>query len=167
MTRPIYENDDHRRAEREMAERVAQTWNCGIVKLPELSVVDWVLTGRNGRVTRAFMECKNRATYSWEFFERNGGVFCSERKWNAARELCREADVPFVFVIQVDRDELWYSRVVDWSHDGIVEGGRTDRGDPRDIEPCVLLRRRRFAPLLAAPLSTDQELVTADMIRWS
>jgi len=156
--RRVYETDEHRAAEREMARRLALAWKCEAVKRPALDRIDWTLTARSGRVTRALMECKNRPRYDWATLDRLGGVFISEQKWQAARDECVEQNLPFVVLVQPSDQTLWWHRA-DWSHDGVVVGGRSDRDDPKDIERCITLRRARFAPVVE-PVSgmTDKDI---------
>lgn len=160
--REFYETARHLEVERAMVERVAEEWRCNAVKLPRAYPVDWALGSK--RAPRAFVECKDRSSYGWEFFDRVGGVMLSAHKWAAARSLSEATLVPFVFVVQVKGGALWYHRARDWSHDGVFVGGRHDRDDPADVEPCILLRSARFALVSAAP---DNSEITSEMIQWA
>lgn len=162
--RPIYETPEQREAERVMAERVAAAWKCGLLRRPDLDSADWVLTARGGRVTRAFMECKDRSRYTMAALDGFGGVFCSQQKWVAARDLHRDTGVPFVFVVQTEGRALWYHHTTDFTNDGLVVGGRRDRNDPLDIEPCILLQQQRFARVTAAPVEIP--IFHANEINW-
>ncbi len=141
--RPFYETDAHRDVERAMVAQLAEHWRCRAVALPRAYPVDYALA--NVSRTRAFVECKDRARYDWDALERGGGVFLSAHKWATARALAEATRLPVVLLVRT-REGLWYHRPDDWSHDGVlVDGGRTDRGDWQDTEPCVLLRQARFA----------------------
>lgn len=150
--RPLYEADRHRAEERAMVERVAEAWHCRIQKLPLAYCVDWAIGSPRTRLTRAWIEAKDRSRYDWHFFERAGGVLLSAHKWATMRALAEATGVPCVFLLKVRDGSLWYHRPRDWSHDGVqIDGGRTDRGDWQDVEPCILLRQARFACVESRP----------------
>jgi hypothetical protein len=154
-----------------MVARLATQWQCLMHKLPLAYPLDWAL-GTRARRTRAWVEAKDRSTYDWPFYERHGGVFMSAMKWATARALSHATSVPFVFLVQVKDGSLWYHRPDDWSHDGVqVDAGRTDRGDWQDVEPCVLLRQSRFAPvvpeLTVTPPPARVSPPTEGEMRWS
>lgn len=155
--RPAYETIEDLAKEEGVARVLARRWNAEAVKLKRFYAVDYafcrdevVTTTFDGReVTRslaaAFAEIKTRS-YPWAALERLGGYAVSLEKWTAAQALSTMAGLPFIIAVCAAGD-LRYAVAGDFSHDGVVYGGRSDRGDPSDKEPMILLRERRFKPV--------------------
>lgn len=148
--RPIYETTADRKREAAVAETLAASWDCEMVKLPRQYPVDYMAI-RNGKPT-AFVEIKCK-TYPKEVIDRNGGFMMSLAKWANARALCESSGLKFCIAVQYP-ESMWYCRVNAWedfSHDGIQFFGRTDRNDPQDMEPCILLKPDRWTQIPNTP----------------
>jgi len=148
MGQPFYETPADVARERAIAEEAQRVWCCPLVKLKTAFPCDWGAIRADGQL-RAFVEIKDRNGYSLRQLDELGGVFFSLMKWSQCEHLCRLADRPFIFVVRL-AGVLWFHHT--WSrymsqHDGVRNCGRSDRGDPDDIEPCVLLRAHRFKQL--------------------
>jgi hypothetical protein len=141
MNRPLYETNKDRLAEARVAKRVADTWSCRPVKLRPTYVVDYALL--QGDVCKAFMEIKCR-NYSMKQMDDMGGFMLSLDKWCKGNELAKAGGTSFVIVVDAVGGIYWYSGT---EHDGLSFGGRTDRDDPQDVEPVVLLKAARFKKL--------------------
>jgi hypothetical protein len=103
--------------------------------------LDYAFTRKNRVV--AFCEIKVR-NYSMQQIQQFGGYLLSVDKWLAAKSLSQVTKTPFVLVVQTNGG-LYYSSFKDeFLHDGVTLGGRTDRSDWQDVEPCVLLNIKRF-----------------------
>ena len=140
MQRPIYETAQNTAREMAVAQRAAQAWNARAVKLKTAYAVDYALL-RDGR-TKAFAECKCR-TYPMGALDAMGGFMLSLHKWAAMKALAWASGLPVLLVVEC-ADGLWFHKPTDFSHDGIGYSGRTDRNDPQDVEPVILLRQQRF-----------------------
>lgn len=141
MSRPLYETNKDRLAEARVAKRVADKWSCKPVKLRPTYVVDYALL--QGDVCKAFMEIKCR-NYSMQQMYDMGGFMLSLDKWCKGNELAKAGGTSFVIVVDAVGGIYWYSGT---DHDGLSFGGRTDRDDPQDVEPVVLLKAARFKKL--------------------
>jgi len=146
MNRPLYETNKDRLAEARVAKRVADKWSCKPVKLRPTYVVDYALL--QGDVCKAFMEIKCR-NYSMKQMDDMGGFMLSLDKWRAGIDLSRCSGAAFILVVSTP-DAVWWHRIEAGKpddHDGVAFGGRTDRDDPQDVEPVVLLKAVRFKKL--------------------
>ena len=68
----------------------------------------------------------------------------SLNKWKQAQAMARHNRCPFFLVVKW-RDRVGY--IDQKEPDFIAEGGRTDRGDPRDIESMAHFKLASFKPL--------------------
>lgn len=141
--RPFYEGQADRTKEREIVSKIEGAWNVRAAKLKTSLKLDYALA-REGSVV-AFAEVKAR-TYSWEQLDRMGGYMLSLDKWTQARQLC--SGLPFSLVIEASGDLRHFSTRFDLPF-GIVMGGRKDRADWQDVEPCILIPVRHFKPVSA------------------
>ena len=154
MTRPFYETQEQVEAERRIIERLGKAWGCSVAKAKRAYHIDWVI-GESPRV--AFVEVKDRSTYGWEFLDAHGGVYVSALKWGMALMLSWTTGVPVMLLVQTAGGELWWHRLAAREHDGVRMGGRVDRGDPQDVEPCVMLRSTRFKRLQEPTSETQSQ----------
>jgi len=146
VSRSLYETQKDQLAEARVAKRVAAKWDCRPIKLRPLYVIDYAML-RDGKC-HAFVEIKCRS-YSMRQMDDMGGFMLSLDKWRAGIDLSRCSGAAFILVVSTpDVDAVggiyWYSGT---EHDGLSFGGRTDRDDPQDVEPVVLLKAARFKKL--------------------
>lgn len=141
MTRPIYETDQSREAEARIAKTFAAFKSLHLVKLKFAYAVDYMLMGDT---PKAFMEVKERH-YDMDTLDRWGGFMLSLHKWSIGNQYAKDAGIHFVVVVKTT-DGIWY-HVSKGEIDGVSYGGRTDRNDPDDMEPVILLKKNRFTPL--------------------
>ena len=146
MSRSLYETQKDKLAEARVAKRVAAKWDCRPIKLRPLYVIDYAML-RDGKC-HAFVEIKCRS-YSMKQMDDMGGFMLSLDKWRAGIDLSRCSGAAFILVVSTP-DAVWWRRIEAGKpddHDGVAFGGRTDRDDPHDVEPVVLLRYTRFRKL--------------------
>ena len=143
MLRPIYETDQDRQNEAIVAKTLAAMWLCDIVKLKHACVVDYAIK-RSGKIV-AVMEIKCR-NYTYQRLDELGGLILSAHKFQGAKSWCDTHKIGAVLAIGLT-DGI-YSFVIkpdeEWPVFSLVIGGRRDRGDAQDIEPCVLIPMDRF-----------------------
>jgi hypothetical protein len=142
--RPTYESEADLAREGGVAAIIEGLWGCKLVKLPISYHLDFAATRAAKCV--AFCEVKTR-NYSMQDIDKMGGYLLSLRKWIAARDLCLGSGVPFILVVKT-LDGVYYAAfVTDFLPDDLLVRGRKDRDDWQDIEPCVLLKVKRFTQI--------------------
>ena len=144
-SRPRYETEATLAQESIAQNDISRRWNCVPVKLPVAYRLDFALT-RDNRVL-SFCEFKNR-NYTMNQLGNWGGYLLSLHKWTDAQLMCKSIGVPFVLVVKTIDNKIWYSVFKDdFVKFPTYIGGRTDRNDSRDIEPCVRIDVNKFTLL--------------------
>jgi hypothetical protein len=141
--RPIYETADDRNKEDAIVDLLEAKWSCKFTKIPIRYNLDFVIS-RNNKVL-AYSELKVRK-YSMEKIGQMGGYMMSLGKWSAAKQLCEASSLPFMLIVQT-LDGLYSMKEKKFIADQIIIGGRADRNDWQDIEPCILLNINRFVKI--------------------
>jgi hypothetical protein len=139
--RPMYERPSHLAAERAAIGVVEGAWRVRAVKLPIAYGVDYALT-RDNRAVCGFVEvkCRNNASGQYPTY------LLSLGKLLAARRLAAATRLPFALVVTFSDGAYFW---LDGGEEVAVEiGGRADRGDWQDTEPCAMIPMSRFKPLL-------------------
>lgn len=137
-SRSFYERQIDRQNEAAIIATLEQAWSVKAAKLKPSLKLDYALS-RDGTV-RAFAEVKAR-TYSWEQIDQLGGYMLSLDKWTHARGFC--AGLPLVLAVSAgDEIRTFITRFSE--NFRVVLGGRTDRNDWQDVEPCILIPVDRF-----------------------
>jgi hypothetical protein len=129
MLRPKYETAYDLANETTAQEVIEAEFKCKLHKLPVSYHADWVAT-RNNKVV-AVIEFKKRTVDK----NRYATTFIFVDKWMNGIRLSDTMAVPFMLFIE------WTDGLY-WHHVGstpveFTMGGRTDRGDPQDIQPSV------------------------------
>ena len=133
MARQLYETDGDRSKEESAKAVLEMAWGAVFHKLPVKYGADWIAV-RGGKAV-AVLEYKNRPHGHLKY----DTYLISLHKWMTVRQVAAEANVRAFLVVEFT-DGLYWAEMMD----GIGEtgvGGRTDRGDPDDVEPC------QFVPL--------------------
>lgn len=143
MSRPFYETSAHLKAEQEVANFFSERWKCEMQKLPRGWPLDYC--GKRNEKVLSFIEIKCRDEYSYRKLDELGGLMIDLRKLVALRHFCTESLLPGLICIRTSSGHFFHK------DDGLrgyemVWGGRSDRGDPADKEPCVLIPMSRFEP---------------------
>ena len=141
MFRPVYETQSDLDREMEVARFLERIWDCKFHKTPVRYHVDFVIS--RGKVVLSYCEVKVR-NYSMKDINNMGGYLISAGKWSSAKSLSESSGLPFTLVIKA-LDGIWYNLVKEnFKPDGIIIGGRDDRHDWQDTEPCILINCDRF-----------------------
>lgn len=75
--------------------------------------------------------------------ERMGGYMVALTKWMNAKAVYDCTGLKFVLAIGT-QDGIWIATISEFFVDNLIYGGRTDRGDTQDMEPCVLISVDKF-----------------------
>jgi len=124
--RPMYENDNDLRSEKNLISYVSDCWNVASYKLPMSYKIDYVMYRNESLV--GFAEVKVR-THTFGTFPT---YIISLAKVMEARRLARETNTKSILIVS------WTDRTgyLDFfSHHQIRHGGRSDRNDWQDQEP--------------------------------
>lgn len=143
--RPTYENDANRSAEAEIAELIAARWALSqLLKLSMAYGLDYAMV-RGERDIVGFTEIKDRALP----FEYGDGYYISLQKALRAEQLSTLTSLPCVLVVRFSDGLVRRAFFASHQRDHVIVAGRTDRGDPFDIEPHVIIRWEAFKALEA------------------
>ena len=138
--RPVYETDENLAQEKQVLALLCRHWECVSEKMPLRYELDYLLIRRRKAV--AWLEIKVR-TNNYGYYP---SYMISLGKIMAARRLTEATSLPSFLVVQW-RDWKGYIRLDNLEKFEISMGGRTDRGDPQDMEPVVLFPIGNFTEI--------------------
>ena len=140
--RPRYETAEDRRAEAEVALKVASLFQLTPRKLPEQYRVDYALLDERG-YPKMFVEVKCRAVLKATY----PTLILSMMKADAGRRMTAMTGLPFIVAASWKdcAGMAWINP--DRPPGPLRYGGRKDRGDWQDMEPCYEIDVERFVPL--------------------
>ena len=131
MNRPHYESQQDRDNEQDLIRLVDPDGNA--IKLPEFCIFDFVLPIRMGdKIELQVWEVKKRTTKPG--LDPYKTLMIAKRKVDAAHEFMMRGIEPW-FLIEYDGTP-YSMNVITTPRTGPTKGGRADRGDPYDQEPC-------------------------------
>lgn len=130
MQRPVYETPETERSEVAAADAIGNCLNCAVLRNKKFYPADYSFV-RDGK-TMAFGEIKVRRNVR----NRYPTLFISAEKVARCRVLARESGVKFLLFVWW-LDGLFWLDATSSMPAQVTTGGRTDRGDPSDIEPLV------------------------------
>ena len=133
--RPMYENANDLRSEKNLISYVSDCWNVASYKLPMSYKIDYVMYRNESPV--GFAEVKVR-THTFGTFPT---YIISLAKVMEARRLARETNTKSILIVS------WTDRTgyLDFfSHHQIRHGGRSDRNDWQDQEPMCHFDLKHF-----------------------
>lgn len=141
--RPTYETEEDRKQERQIADLVSVYWRCQFVKLKYACNIDYAAMREDEIIALVEIKCRN---YTLEQIDNMGGLFISGVKYIAAKHWSETYDVGFAVVAKL-KDGIYY-----WATEKnkpfpvlkIQMGGRLDRNDWQDVEPCCLIPANQF-----------------------
>lgn len=144
--RPTYESEEDRKQERQIADLLSVYWRCRFAKLKKACHVDFGLIREDKIVGLVEIKCRN---YSLEEIDKMGGLFISALKYQAARQWCDTYKIGFAVIAKLSDGLYFWSTKKDEPFPVLKMemGGRTDRGDWQDIEPCCLVPANEFRKL--------------------
>ena len=138
--RLIYEKPEDLAAERAALDKACEIWKCTAEKLPMKYELDYLLLREGTGV--AWLEIKSRTNPRGAY----PTYMISLGKVMAARRLSEASQFPSFLLVQWS-DYCGYVRLDSLLDFRVAVGGRTDRGDPDDIEPVALIPIMDFARL--------------------
>lgn len=138
--RPLYENLDHLKAEGRLARAIEEKGDVELFKLPRRYSLDYVVERQDSDgqyYTVAWMELKTRQVMFREYM-------ISLDKVMRGLWLQRETGHPFFLFVRFDLDSKTEDRHCHVTRELVKEctislGGRDDRGDDQDQEPCLFI----------------------------
>jgi hypothetical protein len=139
--RPTYETDETSDAQSRVLDDVAVAWRCELVPTPKFYEVDAALM--RGREVMAFAEVKCRQVRLLTY----PTLILSVHKWLYLRALGQRLGCRAFLVVSYVEDGIFWMDVGRAKTPKVVFGGRTDRGDAQDIEPCADIPVEWLTPL--------------------
>jgi hypothetical protein len=129
--RPTYQTIADIAAQENALDQVAKAWRCEWVSLPEFYQCDAALM--RGRVILGMAEVKCRNVRRAEY----PTLILSVHKWMYLISLHERLGVRGLLVVKYVDGVYWIDVGETPTRPAIVLGGRADRSDSQDIEPCV------------------------------
>lgn len=139
MSRPYYENRKSLQKEHALAQGLEKRWECKLKKLPIKYMLDYA-AWKNRQIS-AWVELKCRTIP----FEQYDEYMISLAKVMAAKELSRNTGLKSFLVVQWNNKTAFLQ--LDNADYELRMGGRKDRSDPDDIEPCCYFQLKDFTDL--------------------
>jgi hypothetical protein len=138
--RTLYETQQDRDREERVKEHLQAVWKSTLHKLPIRYEVEWLAFRKDGRAVAA-IEFKWRSNPSGRFET----YLLALGKWMALDRLRVACGLRSILVVEFS-DALMFHVLgeVDSDEIRIEWGGRTDRSDPNDMEPCVMIPMEKF-----------------------
>jgi hypothetical protein len=142
---PIYKTEQDASNDEAVIERLKQAWpGSEFVQLDPLCRMSWLAV--SGGVVIAVIDIRTR-NYTMERLDAMGGVMIDETKMREAMTLSRMMRCSALFIVRDASDRIWLhdAKPVERIAAGIVcYAGRTDRGDPRDMDRVFMLKQADF-----------------------
>ena len=139
MSRPYYENRKSLQKEHALAQGLEKRWECKLKKLPIKYMLDYA-AWKNRQIS-AWVELKCRTIP----FEQYDEYMISLAKVMAAKDLSRNTGLKSFLVVQWNNKTAFLQ--LDNADYELRMGGRKDRSDPDDIEPCCYFKLKDFTDL--------------------
>lgn len=145
--RPLYESPADLANEADVVKLLERKWDCVMHKLPISYKLDYIA---QTDIAKAFVEVKVR-NYTMTQLGNMGGYMLSLHKWTAGVQLSQTTGLPFVLVVKT-LDGVYYLSVDPSMTLGMIHnlgkvkmGGRKDRNDWQDMEPCIHIDTNHFS----------------------
>lgn len=137
QSRPTYETKQDVVNEYSVIDKIRMKWNVTARKMPPFYQVDWALM--RGTKVHAFVEIKCRKNKRSQY----ATLMLSLHKWLNGMRLSQETGIPFLLIVRWE-DGIYYLKPRFDLKPEVAVGGRTDRDDPDDMEPVVLIPTNWF-----------------------
>ena len=147
--RPVYENSTTLAAEDRLASKLSDQWSCKTTKLGRKYKVDYALS--RGGVIYAWAELKKRNIPSNRYSE----YMLSLDKYLTAQTLAQQTDTKCLLVVEFSDCVLYTDLATVKFRLGM--GGRKDRGDPEDYEPCCWMPLDQFKEINFTDITAEME----------
>lgn len=132
---PLYETEQHRQSEREIVPHaLAFLGLARASKLATAQVIDFLLLDERGE-PEAYAEVKDRPTLC---FGVGDGYYLSQNKVEAATRYAERSGRGSHLFVRFKDGSIWHAPLFRFVPGKVIMFGRRDRGDPRDITPCVV-----------------------------
>jgi hypothetical protein len=142
--RPLYESDQDRSNEAEVARQISQAWGCFVRKLDATNSADYLVEKDGYIVALLEIKCRN---YSFDQLQKLGGLFISKQKIDRVMLVCVSKNIWFTLAIRLP-DGIYALSAKEWPAFEVVRAGRRDRNDPADIEQCYLIPMDYFGAII-------------------
>ena len=140
MNRPFYESKDDIAREKAVADWLGDRWSVAVRKNPRHYAVDYCAV-RNGAVV-AWLEIKNRA-YTKDQIVKWGGYMMGASKVAGMAYLSAVSKKPAFLCVRLS-GVVYVMKYNPEAEYRTEYRGRTDRGDPDDMEPCLMFPMSEF-----------------------
>jgi hypothetical protein len=140
MTRPVYETALNKSAEDEVADQIAKAWDIQLVKLKPLYRFDRAFIFENEITGYCEIKCRTNKSTDYPTY------LLSMDKYTAATALNQLMEKSVYLVVAWTDITGWVKLVYnpEWR---VKMGGRMDRNDEQDMEPCVFIPVKDFKAL--------------------
>ena len=140
LMQKTYETKKNKDNEKEIAAAIEQYMGCEMISAPMKWEIDYI--AKRGNKIVAWVEIKQR-NYTMGEINLFGGYMLSLKKWMMAKNLYDLTGIKFALAISA-LDGVYVASFDCFYNQNIILGGRTDRNDSEDIEPCVLIPTNKF-----------------------
>ena len=143
--RPVYETEKDRKMEQAIINELSDAWKIFYQKLPIKHRLDFALLD-DKKIVTAWAEVKRRDNDSTTY----DTYMLSLDKYMSGMKLFKLTGLPFYMVVKFS-DGLYYCEVslLSYAQLNISFGGRTDRGDSQDVEPCIYFDSNLFKKVIS------------------
>jgi hypothetical protein len=145
MIRPVYETAKDRKIEQAIINELSDAWKVFYQKLPIKHRLDFALLDDRRNVT-SWAEVKRRDNDSKTY----NTYMLSLDKYMSGMKLFKLTGLPFFLIVKFT-DGLYYCEMslLSYAQMTISFGGRTDRADSQDVEPCVFFDTNLFKKVVS------------------
>ena len=141
--RPVYESEEDRKNEEEIIKTILSVNRDGLSyrKMPMSYKMDYAITEGEGNFPQvvAFVEVKDKRAFKPHY----KNILCSTAKWQSMVMTYIATHVPCWYAVRVGGG-IGVIRAKPLLLFEVRYGGRTDRNDPEDQHPCVLIPVEKF-----------------------
>ena len=144
MTRRMYETENDRKVEQAIINELSDAWKVFYQKLPIKYKVDFaILNDKRQVISWAEIKRRNHKMGTYPTY------MLSLDKYLSGMQLHKLTGLPFNLVVKFT-DNLYHCEIHLLSHAQVIisMGGRTDRDDQQDIEPCVFFDSKLFKKVI-------------------
>lgn len=138
--RPIYESPADLQNEKDVVEKLTQSWGIIFHKLPMSYHIDWLMVKDGNPRGFAELKCRRNDRQKYPTF------MISLAKWMRGKELAHELSIPFIIIVRWN-DGIFFHKA-GTSPVTFGFGGRSDRGDSQDVEPVVYIGTEHFQKIV-------------------
>lgn len=140
LARPLYESPADLKNEESVLSVICEKWKSEAAKLPIKYGVDYMLLRSGDAVASCEIKCRTNPMEQYPDYMISLGKLIDAK---AIRDL---TGIPFLLIIRWT-DKIGYWRLPDDPKVITRMGGRTDRNDSQDVEPCAFIPIQDFAVL--------------------